>query len=100
MQEVENALAELYQLSTNQNENAYVNPTVLVQDLQRVVEAEVSEEQLGKHFFILLSCLITLYQVWYLLFFFQVNSASLSSSNGRCHYKYKHYILLDLSFIY
>jgi len=75
MQEVENALAELYQLSTNQNENAYVNPTVLVQDLQRVVEAEVSEDQLGKDS-ASFSCLTTHDQVWFLLFFFRENSPS------------------------
>lgn len=52
MQAVENILAELYQLSTEPNENAYVDPTVLVQDLQRAIEAEVNEEQLGYYFLI------------------------------------------------
>jgi hypothetical protein len=47
LQAVENYLAELNYLTTAQNENAYVNPTAIVQDLQQAVIGEVNEEQLG-----------------------------------------------------
>lgn len=47
LQAVENYLAELTYLTTAQNENAYVNPTAIVQDLQQAVIGEVNEDQLG-----------------------------------------------------
>jgi hypothetical protein len=47
LQAVENYLAELSFLTVAQNENAYVNPTAIVQDLQQAVIGEINEDQLG-----------------------------------------------------
>lgn len=47
LQAVENYLGELGYLTTAQNENAYVNPMAIVQDLQQAVIGEVQEDQLG-----------------------------------------------------
>jgi len=51
LQVVENCLAELNNLTTFLSENAssiYVDPTALVQDLQKTVISEIQEDQLGK----------------------------------------------------